>query len=242
MDYNANYYSEDRRVGEQCFFDEKDVYIDFNADLKNFLVTPGTITSDYGRSTGMCDLQAYHTYAEPLRLELVFYVGGPSAEATLTNVAGLMQAARQCVVRKEGDIYEYAAVLVDRNCEDTGVDPYQQVSLSFDAIRRRPLIRKRIEGTASIYNPGNQESGVKISIFPDQEMDMVTVMGITIESLKPGVVYVIDGISGRVTANGVNYFSHTNIIEFPKLAPGKNEIQVSTDVPVEIEYYPIYEA
>lgn len=242
MDYNQKYYNEDRRVGDQCFFDGRDVYIDFNADLKSFFAVPGSMTVDYGRSAGQTELQVYHTETEPMYLELVFYVGGPSAEATQTNVSGLMLAARHCVIRKEGDIYEYAAVLKDRNSEDTGVEPYQQVSLSFDAVRRRPKIRQKITGTGVIFNPGNSPSGVKLSFSPDEGVEAVTLMGITISDLQPGVTYVIDGLSGHVTANGVNYFAHTDIIDFPKILPGRNEITVSEDIPVEISFYPLYEA
>lgn len=241
MDYNANYYNEDRRVGDQCFFGDKDVYIEYNADLKEFFATPGGISSDYGKRAGLSGLQLYHIDADPIQLNLVFYVGGPSIEAAQTNVSNLLLAARQCVIRKEGDIYEYDAVLTDRNSEDTGVEPYQQVSMSFAAIRRRPLVKKKMSAESEIYNPGNVKSGVKISLYPETALDTVTVMGNTINDLEPGIAYVIDGISGRVTADGVNYFSHTDIIEFPKLDPGWNHISLSPMVPATIEFYPVYD-
>lgn len=241
MDYNANYYNEDRRVGDQCFFGDKDVYIEYNADLKEFSITPGSISSDYGKKAGLSGLQLYHIDADPIRLDLVFYVGGPSIEAAQTNISNLLLAARQCVIRKEGDVYEYDAVLIDRNSEDTGVEPYHQVSLSFAAIRRKPLVKKKMVSDMEIYNPGNVKSGAKISLYPETALDTVTVMGATINGVNPGITYVIDGISGRVTADGVNYFSHTDIIEFPKLTPGRNHISLSPMVPATIEFYPVYD-
>ena len=169
-----------------------------------------------------------------------FYVGGPSAEAVQTNIFNLLRAAKKCVIRKEGDVFEYAAVLIDRNSEDTQVEPYYLVTLQLAVVRRKPLVIKQILGNAIIYNEGNESSGAKISLSPAEEMGSFTIMGITIKDLSPGTTYVIDGITGRVTANGINYFAHTNIIDFPKIQPGKNEIEMSEDLSVMISYYPVF--
>ena len=71
-------------------------------------------------------------------------------------------------------------------------------------------------------------------------MKSVTVMGITVTELDPGITYVIDGIEGRVTANGVNYFGHTDLIDFPKIQPGGNRFEISENVPVTVSFYPVF--
>lgn len=240
FDYNPQYYNEDKQVGERCFFDGKDVYIDFNADLKSFEVTPGAIDSDFSPAAGRSNFNLFNIEAEPAELVAEFYVGGPSYEATQTNISNLLIAAKQCVIRKEGDIFEYAAVLIDRDSENTEVEPYYLLSLKFAVIRRKPLVIKKFEKTAVIYNEGNVPSGVCISISPEKALETFTVAGITIKDLNPGTTYVIDGIAGRVTANGVNYFAHTDLIDFPKIQPGKNEIVMSEKIPVTVSFYPVF--
>lgn len=240
VNYNPQYYNEDRQIGDRCFFDGKDVYIDFNADLKSFEVTPGKIDADYAPGTGSSGLDLYSVDADPMELTTEFYVGGPSPEAVQTNISNMLLAARQCVIRKEGDIFEYAAVLTDRDSEDTEVEPYYLLSLKFAVIRRKPLVTHQIQQTAVIYNEGNVASGARISLSPETEMDSVTVMGITVMDLEPGITYMIDGITGRVTANGINYFGHTDLIEFPKIQPGENEIEVSGSIPVTVSFYPVF--
>lgn len=240
LDYNPHYYNEDNQIGDRCFFDGKDVYLDFNADLKEFRLTPGKMDADYSPTPGGCAFNLFSADAEPMELSLEFYVGGPSPEAVQTNISGLLMAAKQCVIRREGDIFEYAAVLTGRDSEETGVEPYYLLSLEFSVIRRKPLVSHQIVDTAVIYNDGNTASGAKISISPEKAMDSFTVMGITIEDLEPGITYVIDGMEGRVTANGVNYFAHTDLIEFPKIQPGKNEIVMSAAVSVTVSFYPVF--
>ena len=240
MDYNPRFFQEDRRVGEQCFFDDRDVYMAFNADLKSFELSPGAINTDFSPAAGGSEFLLFLSESDPGQLKMEFYVGGPSAEVVQTNIFNLLRAAKKCVIRKEGDVFEYAAVLIDRNSEDTQVEPYYLVTLQLAVVRRKPLVIKQILGNAIIYNEGNESSGAKISLSPAEEMGSFTIMGITIEDLSPGTTYVIDGITGRVTANGINYFAHTNIIDFPKIQPGKNEIEMSEDLSVMISYYPVF--
>ena len=240
MDYNSAYYNEDQQVGERCFFDDKDVYVDFNADLKSFSFNPGELNTDFRVSVGVESLTLYQNDDDPAELILEFYVGGPSYEAVQTNISGLLLAAKECVIRKQGDIFEYAALLTDRKSEDTGVEPYYLVTCTFAAVRRKPLRVLSIESNAAIYNDGNQESGVRIVFVPKKDMSSFTIMGITIENLKKDISYAIDGISGKVTADGVNYFAHTDLINFPKVLPGKNEIVMSEPMSVTISFYPVF--
>lgn len=240
LDYNPHYYNEDKRIGDRCFFDDRDVYLDFNADLKSFEVVPGKISADYSPAAGGSTLALFSSETEPMGLELEFYVGGPSLEAVQTNISNIFLAAKQCVIRKEGDIFEYAAVLTDMDSDNTEVEPYYLVSLKFAAIRRKPLVTHRIAGNSALYNDGNTASGARITISPETEMDSITVMGIKVSNLEPGVTYVVDGIEGRVTANGVNYFAHTDLTDFPKIHPGRNDIVISEEIPVTISFYPVF--
>ncbi len=240
IEYNPHYYNEDGQVGERCFLNSKDAYIEFNADLKSFQVMPGKAESDYTVAAGNCTMNLHHYETEPFELALEFYVGGASIEDTQTNISNLLLTAKDCIIRKGEDIFEYVAVMTDRESEETDIEPYHLVTCKFAAIRRKPMVRKVLDKTSVVYNDGNTASGLCISVTPMKEMQSLTVAGITITEMKPDITYVVDGISGSVTANGINYFAHTDIIDFPKIEPGRNVISLSEEVPVTITYYPVF--
>ena len=238
--YNPQFYSDDSQVGDKCFLDGKDAYIDFNADLKTFQVIPGKISSDYSKGIGRSDFNLFHYESEPMALTIEFYVGGASEEETQSNISNLLNTAKQCIIRKENDVFEYASVLTEQESEDTEVEPYYLVTCKFVTIRRKPIVRIMLEQSSIIFNDGNTSSGMCIQITPTKNIETYTIAGASIFGLRAGTTYIIDGMQGRVTANGVNYFSHTDIIEFPKIKPGKNEITMSEDMPVTISFYPVF--
>ena len=241
-DYNRNYYREDSRVGERCTIDGKDAYLEFNADLKEFVLSQGKLESDYRLSTGNSHFQIFHSSAEEKKLELEFYVGGPSQEAVQTNISNLLQALRQCGISRGSDVFEYAAVLVDNEVEETEVEPYYLVTCELAAVRRKPLVTCRITGTSSVYNDGNTASGVRIEFKAPVTGSIrgITVFGVTISPAKNGATYVIDGINGKVTENGVNCFQLTDLIDFPKIKPGMNEIEMSVSMDASVSFFPVF--
>lgn len=241
IEYNPNFYSEDIQAGENCFFGNRDAYIDFNADLKSFELKSGKMSTDYARNAGDTEFNLFQFETEPMKLIAEFYVGGASFEDAQSNISGLLLSARRCVITKEGDIFEYPAVLVENEVEATEVEPYFLVTCSFAVIRRKPLVTHRLEGTkAIIFNEGNAESGMRYTIFPKKQTESLVIAGITIHDLAPGTTYCIDGIQGRVTADGINYFDHIDIIDFPKVKPGRNEITMSEEIPAEVSFYPVF--
>ena len=64
-------------------------------------------------------------------------------------------------------------------------------------------------------------------------------MGITIKNLTTNTTVTIDGINKTVMAGADNKWADTDLIDFPVLQPGKNEITMSSKQPVVISYYPI---
>ena len=55
---------------------------------------------------------------------------------------------------------------------------------------------------------------------------------------------MFDGINCKVTKNGLNAFGDSNVVEFPKLRPGKNIYIAQHSSPVKVEfvteYYPTF--
>ena len=66
----------------------------------------------------------------------------------------------------------------------------------------------------------------------------------SMNKVNSGDVVVFDGINCKVTKNGLNAFGDSNVVEFPKLHPGKNIYIAQHSSPVKVEfvteYYPTF--
>ena len=66
----------------------------------------------------------------------------------------------------------------------------------------------------------------------------------SMNKVNSGDVVVFDGINCKVTKNGLNAFGDSNVVEFPKLRPGKNIYIAQHSSPVKVEfvteYYPTF--
>ncbi len=66
----------------------------------------------------------------------------------------------------------------------------------------------------------------------------------SMDKVNSGDVVVFDGINCKVTKNGLNAFGDSNVVEFPKLHPGKNIYIAQHSSPVKVEfvteYYPTF--
>lgn len=240
FDYNTDYYTQDKRVGEQLFISGKDAYVECNADLSRFAVYLEESVEEYAKMCGNSAFRTCGSSESDKKAELEFYVGGASDEEAQTNLSNLLNMCKSCVIYKSNDIYEYPAILTGNEVEEPQIENYYLLKLEFVVIRRKPIVQSVITGTTDIFNEGNTPSGVRFRILPIKNVEVVSIFGIAITDLQPNVEYVIDGIEGRVTANGVNYFAHTDIVDFPKVKPGWNSITVSQDVPITVEFYPVY--
>ena len=84
------------------------------------------------------------------------------------------------------------------------------------------------------------ESGMRMEITPTTATSSFKINGITVKNLKAKETFIIDGIEGKVTAGGINRFLDTDIIDFPKIRPGMNEIVMSANMPVKVSFYPVF--
>lgn len=66
----------------------------------------------------------------------------------------------------------------------------------------------------------------------------------SMNGVSSGDIIVFDGINCTVSQNGSNAFGASNVIEFPKLYPGKNTLIALHSSPIELEfkteYYPTF--
>lgn len=66
----------------------------------------------------------------------------------------------------------------------------------------------------------------------------------SMNGVNSGDIVVFDGINCKVTKNGLNAFGDSNVVEFPKLYPGKNTYIAQHSSPIKVEftteYYPTF--
>lgn len=232
----------DQRLGSVCTINNKDAYGLFNADLKELSPVAGSVAASFSTALGASSLDVVNHQLGVSGVKAVFYVGGINKEFCYTNVSNLIAECCNCIIRTDEDRFEYAAVLTSYAVKETGVDFYNEVTLTFSAVKRLPLVVRTFDGTDCTFtNVGSLRSGVKIRIVPKSDLDSLVVSGITISNLASGQPFVIDGLEGKVTCNGINKFLDTDLIEFPKVNPGHNNFAVSSsEVVIEVSYYPTF--
>lgn len=128
------------------------------------------------------------------------------------------------------------------NINQEGVQAYTY-SLNVYVLKRKPLQTISFKGNKTIANIGNCVSEAIFKLSSTSAIAEFTINGITCE-LKANDPLVIDGIDKKVyyeSSPDVSAFDSANIVVFPKLQKGANDITVSdTTVDVTISYYPTF--
>lgn len=114
----------------------------------------------------------------------------------------------------------------------------EQVEFQLTGIRHEELRRHTLTASGIIDADGNQDSPIIATLTPAAGVSVMQFMGITINSSRP---VTIDGVYTTVLdSTDANVFSSTDITEWPKLAPGKNQIQMAGIESAAVSYYPIW--
>lgn len=242
MEVINNFYLNDRRCGNAVTINGKSAYVLFNADLKEKRAVAGEITADFRKVLNSSRLSISKYDIATGGLEMVFYVGGASRQECDIHTSHLIAECRNCVIKTDDDSFEYLSVLTEFLIEATGVDYYNEVTLTFSVIKRMPLSVYTFSGGGGIFrNVGSIESGARITVTPVRDTNTLIVQGITVKNLIANMPFVIDGIVGEVKSNGINRFADTDLIDFPKAYPGNNTLEISDNsCAVEVAFYPTF--
>lgn len=123
-----------------------------------------------------------------------------------------------------------------------------ELSCEFTAVKHGSYveINPYVSGSPVAYD-GTAPAGVKIEFDAPKDIQniMVSVGSIEIQlvSISSGSHIAIDGITGKITQNGVNKFADSNLVDFPTFDPSGGTFAVQTDTAVsnlKIGYYPAY--
>ena len=236
-----DFYQANQRLGSICTINEKNAYDMFNADLKSLSPISGNVSVDFSKDIGSSSLSVNNYKLETGGIKAVFYVGGAYKEDSYINISNLIAECRSCIIKTDEDNFEYVSILTGYDVVETGVEFYNEVSLTFSAVRRLPLVSKSFSGSGTVKNIGSVSSGVRLVITPKADIAELVINGITIRNMSSGIPFIIDGLVGKVMCNGINRFLDTDLIEFPKIMPGDNKVEVSNaNVDIEVSYYPTF--
>lgn len=123
--------------------------------------------------------------------------------------------------------------------EQDGISSFT-VSYPLKVIKRKSLVSQRV--TTAITNVGNVKIGAKIKLTSDSVKNALLLNDYTI-NMSAGTL-VIDGINNLVyyeASPNVSALDDVEMIAFPYLVPGTNEITISDNsVLIDIEYYPTF--
>ena len=233
--------------GDPCIINGKDSLATFSATLKELTPSAGNITGTVSRAMSASHLRSSGFGIQPGKLQLVFYVHGSSAQSCALNTSNLVAECEQCIINTPTDGFEYVAVLTAVTVKPTGVDFYNQVDLTLTAIKRLPLRSFEVDlskgGTHFPFeNPGSSDSGMRLILTASADAANFQINDIHITELNSQDRFIIDGIEGTVTCNGVNSFLKTDLVEFPKAHRGVNQLYlpVTEAISLKVEFYPVF--
>jgi hypothetical protein len=233
--------------GDPCIINGKDSLATFSATLKELTTSAGSITGNVSLAMSASHLRSSGFGVQPGKIQLVFYVHGSSAQSCALNTSNLVAECEQCLLSTPTDGFEYAAVLTGMSVKPTGVEFYNQVDLTLTAVKRLPLRSFEIDLTQGgpyfqFENPGSAASGMRLILTAHTPLSNFQINDIRIKQVSAHDVFIIDGIEGAVTRNGVNAFMGTDLIEFPKVQRGLNQLYVPTPeaISLQAEFYPVF--
>lgn len=236
-------------------FDGVNVFQKYDADLVNCTISPGSVSTTYRRASGKSSFHTYNFDFNASTMTLHFYVHGFSQDDAIMNVNGLVMAAKNPIVKLADDEpdFEYATMLDSYSVSYTEVEWYYDVTIVMKAIRRMKLRTVTASSVTSVSfdNPGTIASGAKVDVvraeldknvhlslnFGDSEVSQ----DIAIKEMIGNVNFIIDGIDGKVLdRNGVNKILQTDLVKFPKVKPGRNELKSNKPLSWAISFYPTF--
>lgn len=243
-------------LGGFVTFDGVNVFQKYDADLVNYAISPGSVSTTYRRASGKSSFHMYNFDFNASTMTLHFYVHGFSQDDAMVKVNGLVRAAKNPIVKFIDDEpdFEYATMLDSYSVSYTEVEWYYDVTVVMKAIRRMKLRTIAASSVTSVTfdNPGTIASGTKVDVvraeldknvhlslnFDDSEVSQ----DIAIKEMIGNVNFVIDGIDGKVLdRNGVNRILQTDLVKFPKVKPGRNSLKSNKPLSWTISFYPTFE-
>lgn len=228
----------------------------YNARLQSYSVSGTTVTNNLSASRSILTAPTLFSAVpgtRTLSLTLTFYphylgdnakgltVSDRLAIATnnITAFEGLLVGKAVEIALPDGFIYtaivnSIAAATFDSSGE-------HDVTYTFNAVRHTKPVNETVQTNGFMICKSNTVTLPIITAIYANAAAEVTLQGVKIKNITANTTIVIDSVSGKITANGKNKFGDSDLIDFPVLQPGENQITSSvSDVSITVSYTPIY--
>lgn len=134
------------------------------------------------------------------------------------------------------DEFHYFCILTGTGKAVTKAPWIEQCTFTLIGLRHGPLETITLTESSPVFIEGNCETECRYII--DTPNSSLQINNITINDISGQIV--IDGMESLVQQDGINKFADCDMISFPTLSPGNNQIEISGAAKVVIQYYPIY--
>lgn len=170
----------------------------------------------------------------PITITLVYK--GKSRHQVVANISNLASVLLDKCEIYLPDGYHYTSVVTSISESSEVIATEQIVNYQFDAVRHLPQETETLTTSGVFICRSNLETACVYEITTTQRT--ATINGVTIQNAAGTTI--IDGIKKTVTKNGSNAFKDTNLISFPTLKAGLNQINISDHTTVKISYDPTF--
>lgn len=228
----------------------------YNARLQNYSIGGTTVTNNLSafRSTLTAPtLFSAVPGTRILSLTLTFYPHYLGDNAKGLTVSDRLAIATENITAFEGllvgkvveitlpDGFIYTAIVNSIAAATFDSSGEHDVTYTFNAVRHAKRVDEIVQANCYMICKSNTATLPVITAVYANTTSEVILQGVTIKNIKAGTKIIIDSVSGLITADGVNKFNDSNLIDFPILQPGKNQITSSvSDVSITVSYTPIY--
>lgn len=170
------------------------------------------------------------------KISLTFDFEGNDTHDATKKMSDLTAVLMKQAELQMPDKFYYYCILTGTGKATTKAPWIEQCTYTLIGLRHGELETLTLNGSSSIFVEGNCETECRFII--DTPLSTLTINDILIKNISGQIV--IDGMETLIQQDGVNKFADCDLVDFPSLTPGNNEIVISGPATVVIQYYPIY--
>lgn len=179
-----------------------------------------------------------------LSLKLLFQ--GSSRNDVNNKINSFMPQISECDIKFKNLEHYYHCYYESSNREETKIDEWLFVNINFICYEYDEEKTFNFNGLEefTINNIGTDITPAILEITPNINLANITIEGladdpIIIKNLNVNKKIILDGELQKITVDGINKFSDTEMWDFPKLNPGINLIKVNRNTcNIKIKYKP----
>lgn len=179
-----------------------------------------------------------------LSLKLLFQ--GSSRNDVNNKINSFMAQVSECDIKFKNLEHYYHCYYESSNREETKIDEWLFVNINFICYEYDEEKTFNFNGLEefTINNIGTDVTPAILEITPNINIANITIEGladdpIIIKNLNVNKKIILDGELQKITVDGINKFSDTEMWDFPKLNPGINLIKVNRNTcNIKIKYKP----